>query len=196
MTHTLAATVELSHLELRSHVREAARACAEPTSRREVISHVDRILISTSRHLSAMCTVVLDDVRKRVPDSDELRRQYLQACRQAETRLQLAKRYLYGDALARDVDWEALWRGLQDDLSALMAQDQTLIRHLLPTLRPATRINLGTRLAAMLDRSPSRPHPHLPHTGPAARVARRTWSVIDRVWDTLENRSAPPSHAA
>ena len=35
---------------------------------------------------------------------------------------------------------------------------------------------------------PTRPHPHTPHTGLLALVARRMWAIADRFWDAAEGR--------
>ncbi|MDQ4113002.1 MAG: hypothetical protein M3306_18200, partial [Actinomycetota bacterium] len=38
-------------------------------------------------------------------------------------------------------------------------------------------------------RAPSRPHPHLPHTGLSGKVVRRVARPVDAIWDAVEGRS-------
>jgi hypothetical protein len=54
---------------------------------------------------------------------------------------------------------------------------------------------LAQRVFDAETRAPTRPHPHLPHTGRASLVARRLWAVADAIWDRAEGRVIPaPVH--
>lgn len=160
---------------------------------RETHRCTDAFLATTSRHLAAVDEVLLPAVRASVPDGSRLVTEYLSAARDVETDLCLLKARLYGEAHSVRLSWPELLHETERDLS----RHNELENALGDTLVESAAGNgpddndLAMQLYRAELRAPTRPHPHLPHTGRFGRAARRFWAVADRFWDGAQGRMVP-----
>jgi hypothetical protein len=188
MTHgdSLAMTVEATHRSLENRVA-AARAPSADRPR----DTADAFLAATSRHLAAVEAVLVPRVGKQVPDGALLSVEYLAAARALEQTLTLVKARLYGEAHAAQLSWPGLWDVVQRQLSEHNRLELLLVDALIRCGEAEELDGLAQRVFDAETRAPTRPHPHLPHTGRASLVARRLWAVADRFWDMAEGRVIP-----
>jgi hypothetical protein len=187
---SLAMTVEATHRALEARV--AAARAPNPDRPRDT---PDAFLAATSRHLAAVEAVLVPRVRKRAPDGDALSVEYLAVARSLEQTLTLVKARLYGEFHAVRLSWPQLWRAVQTQLSEHNQVELRLVDALIRYDEPDNLDGLAQRVFDAETRAPTRPHPHLPHTGKASLVARSLWAVADRFWDRAEGRVIPaPVH--
>ncbi|QWZ07305.1 hypothetical protein KRR39_17815 [Nocardioides panacis] len=188
MTHgaSLAMTVEATHRSLEERV--AAARAPSPGRPRDT---PDAFLAATSRHLAAVEAVLVPRVRKQSPAGALLSVEYLEAARSLEQTLTLVKARLYGEAHAARLPWPRLWDVVQRQLSEHNRLEIRLVDDLIRYDEPEDLDGLAQRVFDAETRAPTRPHPHLPHTGRASPVARRLWAVADRFWDKAEGRVVP-----
>jgi hypothetical protein len=187
---SLAMTVEATHRCLEDRLT-AARS-PRPDRPRDAI---DAFLAATSRHLAAVEAVLVPPVRRRVPDGVALSDEYLLMARELEQTLTLVKARLYGEAHAIQLSWPVLLGAVQRQLSEHNRLELRLVDALIQHDEPGDLDGLAQRVFVSETRGPTRPHPHLPHTGVVSLVARRLWAVADRFWDRAEGRVVPePVH--
>jgi hypothetical protein len=179
-------TVEATHRSLEERV-SAART-PSPNRPRDT---TDAFLAATSRHLAAVEAVLVPRVRKQSPEGALLSVEYLEAARSLEQTLTLVKARLYGEAHAARLPWPRLWGVVQRQLTEHNRLEVRLVDELIRYDDPADLDGLAQRVFDAETRAPTRPHPHLPHTGRASLVARRLWAVADRAWDKAEGRVVP-----
>jgi hypothetical protein len=192
MTHgdSLAMTVEATHRSLENRLA-AARAPGRDRPR----DTTDAFLAATSRHLAAAEAVLVPTVRRRVSGGVVLSDEYLAAARELEQTLTLVKARLYGEAHAIQLSWDYLWGAVQRQLSEHNRLELSLVDALVRDDEPGDLDGLAQRVFVSETRGPTRPHPHLPHTGVVSLVARRLWAIADRFWDRAEGRVIPePVH--
>ena len=192
MTHgdSLAMTVEATHRSLED--RLAAARAPRPDRPRDA---TDAFLAATSRHLAAVEAVLVPPVRRRVPDGVALSDEYLGLARELEQTLTLVKARLYGEAHAIQLSWPVLWGAVQGQLSEHNRLELRLVEALIQYDEPGDLDGLAQRVFNSETRGPTRPHPHLPHTGVVGLVVRRLWTIADRFWDRAEGRVIPePVH--
>lgn len=190
MTHgySLTLTVEATHrsLEERMHAARAVHpGQARPRDR------TDAFLAAASRHLAAVEAVLVPRVRERVPDGVHVSKEYLERARDLEQTLTLVKARLYGEAHAIHLSWERLWGAVQGQLREHNRLEMGLVDALVRYDDPDDLDGLAQRVFDAETHSPTRPHPHLPHTGLFSLVARRVWALADRFWDMAEGRVVP-----
>jgi|GEM_PF-4881420 len=152
----------------------------------------DDFLVPAAQHVTAVIQVVLPAAQQHLPHSRGTIREYIVAAKRLERALVVAKAKQYGQAQNIGRGWSEVWRSVRDDLAAVTAAESTLVVQLSEVLSTAEAQLLGDRLAAAARRSPTRPHPHLPHSGFAGWVVRGVWGRADRVWDELEGRVTRP----
>jgi hypothetical protein len=190
MTHgaSLALTVEATHRSLEDRLG-AARAPRPKSGRPR--DTTDAFLAATSRHLAAAEAVLVPMVRARVPDGAALAAEYLEAARVLEQTLTLVKARLYGEAHAIHLGWSQLWEVVHTQLSDHNRLELGLVDALIRHGEPEHLDGLAQRVFQSETHGPTRPHPHLPHTGFVGLVARRVWAIADRFWDRAEGRVVP-----
>jgi hypothetical protein len=105
--------------------------------------------------------------------------------------LTLVKARLYGEVHAVRLAWPPLWDITQRQLAEHNRLELRLVDGLIRHEEPETLDALAQRVFDAETRAPTRPHPHLPHTGTAGLLARRLWAVADRFWDKAEGRVVP-----
>lgn len=193
MTHgdSLLLTIEATQRSLEQRLHEAVAPHHDPARPRDTYATTDAFLAATSRHLAAAEAVLLDPVRRAVPEGDALVDGYLELVRRLEHSLALLKARLYGEAHAVHLDWTQLWRRVGDELAEHNRLETSLVAALVRHGDPDTLDGMARRVFDAETHAPTRPHPMLPHRGFLGRVARRLWSVADRFWDAAEGRVIP-----
>ncbi len=194
MTHgdQLAMTIAATQGAIDQRLAEAMAARHSPSQGpHQARAVTDTFLGATSRHLAALDEVLLDDVRRFVPDPDELVTTYLATARDLEQTLALMKARLYGEAHAIHLSWPELWARVRGQLAEHNRLETELSERLIQYGGDGNIDRLPRRLFEAETKAPTRPHPLLPHTGPMGRVARRIWAVADRFWDAAEGRMIP-----
>jgi hypothetical protein len=191
MTHgdSLTLTVEATHTSLVARMG-AARDGHHPERGRPRDS-TDAFLAATSRHLAAVEAVLVPRVRERVPDGVHVAKEYLERARDLEQTLTLVKARLYGEAHAISLSWSRLWSAVQSQLLEHNRLELGLVAALVRYDDPEDLDGLAQRVFDAETHGPTRPHPHLPHTGMFSLVTRKVWALADRFWDTAEGRVVP-----
>jgi|SRR5664279_349599 hypothetical protein len=188
MQETLSTAIEVAHEELARHLDGAAQALAAGANRRDVIQAIDGFLARASRHVSAVCEVVVPAAKEHLSEGEARAHTYIEQCRGLERSLAQTKGRLYGSAQAASVPWDDVWSKLRDEFVRTRKLEKSLVTELAVHL-PRT---VGTDLAAVFHTvevsSPTRPHPNLPHTGTFAHLFRLVWARADRFWDAAEGR--------
>jgi hypothetical protein len=105
--------------------------------------------------------------------------------------MRLLQRCLAGDAQVASLDCASLLRQIRRSSGLLGNLEKQLMTRVDATLPADERETLLARWQKTLDTAPTRPHPHLPHYGPAEPVAFAFASWTDRLLDTLDARPVP-----
>jgi hypothetical protein len=200
MTHgvSLAQTVEATQRSLEERLGAALHPHQDPLRPRDNYADIDTFVAATSRHLAAVEAVMLRPVRHAVPDGNTLCQEYLHAAKRLEHTLALIKGRLYGEAYAIHLAWPDLWEAAHSRLDEHNRLERELVEQLIAHGDPTEVDGLARHVFDAEIHGPTRPHPHLPHTGLPGLVARRVWAWADRFWDNAEGRVIPepvrPAH--
>ncbi|MFP5252720.1 MAG: hypothetical protein ACLGH4_02865 [Actinomycetes bacterium] len=193
MTHgdSLLLTIEATQRSLEQRLQEAVAPHHDQSRPRAAFAHTDAFLAATSRHLAAVESVLLEPVRRWVPEGESLVHGYLELVRDLEQSLALLKARLYGESHAIHLSWAQLWRRVGAELTEHNRLERTLVDQLVRHGDPDLVEGLARRIFDAETRAPTRPHPMLPHRGLLGRITRQVWSVADRFWDVAEGRVIP-----
>ena len=193
MTHgdTLVLTVEATHRSLEQRLREALRPHRDPLRPRDNYAATDTFVAATSRHLGAVEAILLDPVRRCVPEGRDRVRAYLNAARRLEHTLAQIKGRLYGEAYAIHLTWPDLWADARSTLEEHNGLERQMVDDLVRYGEPVLLDGLARKLFEAEAHGPTRPHPRTPHTGLLGLAARRMWALADRFWDAAEGRVIP-----
>ena len=153
-------------------------------------AHIDQFLASTSQHLHAVDAVLLPRAR-RCADGKDLVRDHLRSARELEVLLYHVKAHEYGSAPEQGHSWPVLWQEVDTAVADERRHEEVLVRRLTAELPDEDLERLAETLESREVRQPTRPHPHMPHTGPGGLLARAFAKIVDGFWDTAENRSVP-----
>lgn len=187
MRDDLSVALERTHDVLALRLDHARAALPTRERPRDRFPATDRFLASTSRHVAA-ATTVLVPVVARTDEGHAPARAFLGGSRVLEEALYHAKGKLYGSTYQIRRPWPEVWEEVQDGFDAYWSLEAELL-HLMPA--EADRTSLAERLYRAELRSPTRPHPFLPHAGLAGRAARGVARRVDGFWDTAEGRMIP-----
>lgn len=188
MTATLTAIIRGAHQDLSDRLVAAASAFDRHAGRRDIMATVDSFLAPTSQHVSAVGEMIVPLARQRLADGRQRADAYLEKVRELEHTMTTAKRHLYGEARSQGRSWSTIWERLNKDFAEALELERGLLEDLLDQLSPAERLNLGERLRNLEAHAPTRPHPHVPHSGAVGHTLRRVYAKADRIWDALEGR--------
>src|SRR5262245_5456605 len=193
MTHgdSLALTVQATQRSLEERLGEALVPHRDPLRPRDHYAATDTFLAATSRHLAAVEAVLVDQVRRTVPDGQSLGHEYLHAARRLEQTLALIKGRLYGEAFAIHQAWPDLWDRAQSQLGVHNGIENRMVELLILHGDPVAVDGLARRMFDVEAHGPTRPHPRTPHTGLLGLAARRMWALADHFWDAAEGRVIP-----
>lgn len=187
---TLSLTIEATQRSLQQRLAECLAPRDTPGRTREANARTDAFLAATSRHLAAVEAVLLPEVRRQVPDGEAVVHAYLLTARRLERTLAMLMARLYGEAHAIHLAWPQMWVLVQELLSEHDRLERDLVEAVVRCDGPGLE-TLARRVFDAETRGPTRPHPHLPHTGRSSLVARRIWAVADRFWDAAQGRVVP-----
>lgn len=152
-------------------------------------------VVWASAHLAAFERAVLPVVRRVIGDG----RAAVAAVRRHATRLEGVLRMLErretGDVLAAQMDEERLCRELVDLLTEHARMERVLLVRLGDRLNAAEQDALAAAYRRALEHAPTRPHPHVPHSGPLGALAFRVDAVRDRLMDVMDARHVPAPRA-
>jgi hypothetical protein len=197
--HSLLSEMETRQALLAELLEQATRRGGSPGKPGESRMNTDRFLAETSRHAAATAGVLLPAVRRQLTAGGAEVREFVRECKKLERRLVKAKAKQYGQAQTVHEPWASVWAGVRDQLEGTLRAERRLVAMLSEHLDTPTETRLRHRFAAASGSSQTRPHPHLPHTGAAGRLARLLCSKLDVLWDELEGRvtsQAPAPEAA
>ena len=182
-------------LEERLARAKAARPSRDPARPREEYPAIDSYLAAASRHVGAMLTVVLPLARSRLSNGPARCHDYVAAVRRHEESLNAAKAKLYHSAYATRDSWTRIWNEVDASFDRMWNLESQIINDLAESRRPKDPEWVQSLHKAEL-RSPTRPHPHIPHSGVPGRAARFVAKRVDAFWDAAEGRMVPaPVHA-
>jgi len=192
---SLTVTVEATQRSLEERLGEALLPHRDPRRPRDHYAATDTFLAATSRHLAAVEGVMVPEVRQVVPGGKDLCHDYLHAARRLEQTLALLKGKLYGEAFAIRQPWPDLWNRAHTELTEHNRLERVMVEDLIRHGDSEKVDGLARRMFDVECHGPTRPHPHTPHTGLLALVARRMWAIADHFWDAAEGRVIPdPVH--
>ncbi len=180
-----------THRELNALLDAAAAMKTTPGQPRKGFEAADRFMDATSRHLSTVESVLLPAAAKHLDDHGVLLRDYVKASKDLETALVVAKGREYGSVYAVKMRWDDVWSAVRTALHEQEDRETRLASRLTEALGEDATAALVQRMADAQKGAMSRPHPHAPHVGIGASVARRFLHLIDSFWDTAEGRMAP-----
>jgi hypothetical protein len=154
-------------------------------------AHADAFVAAAGRHLGAADRVLLPLVRQREVAGREHVDAYLIHARRLERALTRLTGKVHGEAHAASLAWSAVSREVRSALDEHRDAELALVRRLADDLPHDLLGGVAQQVFRAEVRAPTRPHPHLPHTGVLGRATRRVWAVADRFWDTAQGRVVP-----
>lgn len=189
-TSTLSTTISTTHDDLAARLAAARAMTGRPDDPRLERARIDQFLAPTSQHLHAVYDVLLPRAR-RCADGRDLVRDHLRAATRLEMLLYHVQAHEYGAATEQGASWPALWDEVEVAMGEERRREEALVRGVTALLDDASLDDLARSLAEMAPHEPTRPHPYLPHRGPARRVSRGLMKAVDAFWDTTQNRQVP-----
>lgn len=160
----------------------------DPDHPRDHYPAIDTFLAAASRHNAAVVEVLCPAARKHLPDGADRAREYVERSRSFEAVLNQVKAKLYGSAYAQRGPWSRLWTAVEAELEEVWRLELALATDLAEV---DADVDWSEKLYAAESTAPSRPHPHIPHQGPAGTVARAVARRVDAFWDAAEGRMVP-----
>lgn len=177
------------HDELAGRLAHARTIIARPEQTRRGCPPIDRFNAGTARHLHAVDEVLLPAVSAHCEGGADLVHDYLPTARHLEVLLFHVKAHEYGSTWETTHDWPTLWGEVEEALAAQEEQEDGLVSRLAEEASDDELLLVAERMSAADRKAPSRPHPHLPHTGLPGKVVRRVARPLDAVWDAVEGRA-------
>lgn len=177
------------HDELVGRLARARSIIARPEQTRRGCPPIDQFNAGTSRHLHAVDEALLPAVSAHVENGSALVHEYLPTARHLEVLLFHVKAHEYGSTWETTHDWPTLWGEVEQALVAQQVKEEELVSHLAEEASDDVLVLVAGRMTLAERRAPSRPHPHLPHTGLSGKVVRRLARPVDAIWDSVEGRS-------
>ena len=185
---TLMSEVESRQASLLGLFERAARRTPPPLQPREDRVNADRFLAAASRHTAATVGVLLPTTKRGAASERAQVREFVGECKTFERTLVKAKARLYGQAQTMGESWISVSDAVSEQLAVTANAERQLVALLALQLDLAAEAALLERFVRTVERAQTRPHPHLPHTGFAGRVARTLCTPFDALWDELEGR--------
>jgi len=176
------------HDELAGRLAHARSIIARPEQTRRGCPPIDQFNAGTSRHLHAVDEALLPAVSAHCEDGARLVHEYLLAPRRLEVLLFHVKAHEYGSTWETTHEWPTLWGEVEEALIDQEEREDELVSRLAEEASDDVLLLVAERITAAERRAPTRPHPHLPHTGPLGSMARMVSSKLDSVWDEVEGR--------
>lgn len=190
-TTCLQDAVAHAHEGLSVRLDTARMVHPRPEQSRRGCPPIDLFLSGTSRHLHAVDQVMLPPLRHKCEHGSHLAHDYMRSLRGLEIVLAHVKAHEYGSVYETSYEWDGVWDAVDMALADQRRHEELIAGRLTQSLPDDDLEAMATRLDTAETTAPSRPHPYLPHTGPAGAASRRVMRVVDRFWDTVEGRSTP-----
>jgi hypothetical protein len=188
-TTVLQEELQHKHDELVGRLARARSIIARPEQTRRGCPPIDQFNAGTSRHLHAVDEALLPAVSAHVENGSALVHEYLPTARHLEVLLFHVKAHEYGSTWETTHDWPTLWGEVEQALVAQQVKEEELVSHLAEEASDDVLVLVAGRMTVAERRAPSRPHPHLPHTGLTGKLVRRVARPVDAIWDSVEGRS-------
>ena len=146
-----------------------------------------------SAHLASVARVLHPVATRVLPQGAELVASQAAADRRLQQALWRLDRRLTGDVHLSRAPVQELEQGVREALDRHEQGEARLVAGLRGVLDAREQRELGDRLAAVLLRSPTRPHPH---AGSWRAWAAPFWfdALVDRARDAMDNRDVPTPH--
>jgi hypothetical protein len=177
------------HDELVERLARARSIILRPEQTRRGCPPIDQFNAGTSRHLHAVDEALLPAVSAHVENGSALVHEYLPTARHLEVLLFHVKAHEYGSTWETTHAWPTLWGEVEEALVAQEVKEDELVSHLAEEASDDVLVLVAAQMTLAERRAPSRPHPHLPHTGLSGKVVRRVARPVDAIWDAVEGRS-------
>lgn len=177
-------------LEERLARAKVARPSGDPHRPREEFPSVDTFLATASRHNAALLTVLVPAARSHLSDGPARAAEFVAASRRYEEALSGVKAKLYRSAQAPRQSWSQMWAEVDAAFREAWRLELALVADLVDARRDDDP-DWAERLHRAELRSPTRPHPHIPHQGVAGHAARAVARKVDAFWDAAEGRMVP-----
>jgi hypothetical protein len=191
---TLVRGMNATHGVLAERLARASAARPDPFHARDQFPATDTFLASASRHIGAICAVVVPAVRHRLDDGQARAREFVEASKRFELALAQVKAKLYGSSYAVRRTWDSVWDDVRQEFDAIWELERDLVTDLAAS-RLDTDPDWGEELYHAELHAPTRPHPYVPHQGVPGKLARSVALRVDRFWDSAEGRMVPePIH--
>lgn len=179
--HDLAGAVE--------HAHDAALAALDDPQR-DSLGAVTWLSV----HLAAVDRVVYRAAERAVPDGAARIAEQRRADHRLVEALWRLDRRLTGDVHQGAVPVATLEQEVRDLLAAHTAGEREVLQGLSAVLDDDALQALSGDLQQAMLRSPTRPHPDVPHGRRTSGVVSWLEGVVDRVRDLLDSRSVPTPH--
>lgn len=191
MSHnTLHRSIEETHQLLTERLDRAKQASPTLESPRDQFPAVDTFLASTSRHLGGTMAVLVPAAHRELHDTSPGATLVASIC-QLEVALAQVKAKLYGEAHAIHRPWPEVWAAVDEAFAAMWEHEEALVELLVASTTDDAADKIAHALHRAELRSPTRPHPHVPHRGVPGQVARQMARRVDQFWDAAEGRMVP-----
>jgi hypothetical protein len=174
----------------RSGVAQIPAVAAEELGRLRP-DYVD-VVAWLSEHLAALHRVVYPAAARQLPSARRALTVQRAGSRDLEQALRRLHAHLNGDADAPRRELSQLHSQLLQALQRHSQGEHKLLERLEQSLPEQDWNGLAARYRASLGHGPTRPHPHVPHSGLAGRLAYRAAALCDRVLDVLDSRPVHP----
>lgn len=185
-TQCLKESVQRTYDGLGERLEAACQVTCDPDHSRRGCPPIDMLCACVSQHLHAVDEVLL----RRLPTQRDTR-DFRAAQHRAEVALAHVKGHEFGSSYDIGFSWERIWGEVRGAMDALQREEERLIGQLSQMLDDGELHQMTDELERREPREPTRPHPYLPHTGPAGQMMRRVMRVVDGFWDEADGRYVP-----
>jgi len=190
-TACLQDSIKHTHDELAEQFVTARTVMPERGHSRRGCQCVDLYVVGSSRHMHAVDEVLVPAVEHRVDSGRSLARDYQAASHELAIVLTRVKAHEFGSPYEQGFAWSDVWNDVQEAMADQRRHEEMLGRQLSEALEDDRLELLTERLEEAAGHEPTRPHPYVPHHGPAGQVARWVTRMSDEFWDTVESRYRP-----
>jgi hypothetical protein len=151
-------------------------------------ANVTHAIVWLTAHIWAVNRVVYPAAERYLPAYQDMVRAHRVRTRELEHELRLLHERVSGDGRRASVDPSALSGRLVEALSKQTAADAQLVEMLSAAMPNAEWAEVLRDYGTASQQGPTRPHPHVPHSGVAGGLASRALSLVDRALDVMDSR--------
>lgn len=157
---------------------------------RDRLAHTDAFVSAAGRHLGAAERVLLPLVQHEPAGRQDVDT-YVRHARRLESALARLTGKVHGEAHAAYLGWPVVCAEVRRALDGHRDAERALVLRLAEVLPHDLLAGVALEVFRAEVHAPTRPHPHLPHTGLLGLATRRVWALADRFWDTAQGRVVP-----